>query len=88
MSKYLSNEFDNKIKDLNNESVHSLGQCETQESLENWRGDFLGRRGQIALLLREIPKLDPKERGDAGSKANQLKNMLQILFDQKVQDLI
>ena len=57
----MSNEFDNKIKDLNNESVHSLGQCETQESLENWRVDFLGRRGQIALLLREIPKLDPTE---------------------------
>ena len=83
----MSNEFDNKIKDLNNESVHSLDQCETQESVENWRVDFLGRRGRIALLLREIPKLDPKERGDAGSKANQLKNTLQKLFDQKIQDL-
>ena len=79
--------FDIQIEKLNNEAIDLLNKCETEESLENWRVLFLGRRGKISLLLREIPDLEIDQRNEAGSKANNLKNLLENVFDTKKEAL-
>lgn len=80
-------EFDNQIKKLNIEAIDFLNKCESEESLENWRVSFLGRRGKVSLLLREIPNLQIDQRNEAGSKANNLKNLLGTEFDIKKESL-
>ena len=83
----MSEEFDNQIEKLNSEAIDLLNKCESEESLENWRVSFLGRRGKVSLLLREIPNLQIDQRNEAGSKANNLKNLLGTEFDTKKESL-
>lgn len=48
---------------------------------------YLGKRGEITQILRSLEKLPKAKRVKIGKAANQLKNFLQIKFDQKAQEL-
>tara|TARA_Y100000996_G_C22556809_1_gene655767 strand:+ start:4274 stop:5326 length:1053 start_codon:yes stop_codon:yes gene_type:complete len=81
----MSEKFNIQIEKLNIEAIDLLNKCENEEAFEDWRVNFLGRRGKISLLLKEIPNLPVEERGNAGSKANESKKMLQDLYDTKIE---
>ena len=48
---------------------------------------YLGKRGAITQILRSLEKLPKVKRVKVGKEANELKNFLQILFDQKAPEL-
>jgi len=80
---FMSEQFDDQIEKLRIKAIELLNKSDSDEQLENWRIDFLGRRGKISLILREIPELDISERKEAGVKANNLKKSLQESFEVK-----
>ncbi|MDR1020459.1 MAG: phenylalanine--tRNA ligase subunit alpha [Synergistaceae bacterium] len=59
----------------------------TLAELQAAKGALLGKKSALTELLKEIPKLDPALRPEAGSAANELKNHLAGLIEEKEEAL-
>ncbi|MEK7352988.1 MAG: phenylalanine--tRNA ligase subunit alpha, partial [Chloroflexota bacterium] len=55
--------------------------------LEQWRVRYLGRKGELTLILRSLVGLPPEERKALGAQANQVKASLEDALKQKEQIL-
>ena len=55
------------------------------EALESWRVAYLGRKGRLTLLLRNLGSLSVEERRTAGAQANLAKARLEQLFEERQQ---
>ena len=58
-----------------------------KEEIENWRIDYLGRKGKISDFFQTFKNLKPKEKNELGSLANNIKNTLEKLYEEKSQSL-
>jgi phenylalanyl-tRNA synthetase alpha chain len=56
-------------------------------SLEAWRVSYLGRKGRLTLVLRQLSNLSIEERRQVGADANRLKNELEAALEAKRQSL-
>lgn len=72
-----------KLNSLATDLEQGLGQALSLEALEELRVEFLGRKGKLAQIMSELPRVDPAERPAIGKLANEVKNRLQELFDAK-----
>ena len=64
-----------------------LDQASSLEGLEALRVDFLGRKGRIAQIMSQLPKLEPEQRPAVGQTANSVKERCNDLFDARKQAL-
>ena len=67
-----------KIEDIKATALQELEASRTIEELERWRVAYLGRRGKLTLILRELGSLSPEERRSVGAAANEAKTLLDI----------
>jgi phenylalanyl-tRNA synthetase alpha chain len=67
------------LKEL--ESITSI------DELESWRVRYLGRKGELTVILRGLAELLPEERKVVGAKANRVKASLENSLRQKEQSL-
>jgi phenylalanyl-tRNA synthetase alpha chain len=75
------------LQNLEREARARLDAMETQEELDRWRSDYLGRSGALTALLRGIGSLPAEQRPIVGQRANELKAALQTALDEKRQAL-
>ena len=76
-----------KIQQIKSESLDGLNSLSEKEMLSDWHRDYLGRKGRLTWLMKELRELTEKERPEAGRQVNQLKDELQEAFNEK-QDLL
>jgi phenylalanyl-tRNA synthetase alpha chain len=76
-------ELDKIFKDLQ----EKLAQIKDLKFLEDVRVSYLGRKGKIAELIKQIPTLAPEERPVFGKKINVLKQKLEEIFSEKKREL-
>ncbi len=69
-----------KLQHLRTEAKHALDKAADQDSLEPWRVKYLGRKGQLARLIKDISQLDAPARKSAGQLANTIKQELTQAF--------
>ena len=60
-----------------------IGACEDADALKEIEREFLGKKGVVAAMLAEIPKLDPSLRKAHGQRANELKKSILALLDDR-----
>ena len=65
----MKKQFSQLAVDLEN----ALKGVEDREKLEQIRVEYLGRKGKLADLMKEMKSLSDAERKDAGKEANQAK---------------
>jgi len=70
---------------LEGQALQELEELTDLEALDEWRVRYLGRKGELTLLLRDVGKLPPEERPKAGQRANQLKLALQAAYEAAVE---
>ncbi|MBN2450654.1 MAG: phenylalanine--tRNA ligase subunit alpha [Lentisphaeria bacterium] len=58
----------------------ALAGLSSLEELEACRVRFLGRRGEVTLLLKDMGRVDPSERREVGRAANEVKAAVQEAF--------
>lgn len=68
------------LQSLEPELAAALNTAETDRQLEDLRIEFLGRKGRLAQIMADLPKLPPAERPAAGLAANGVKEKLNVLF--------
>ena len=72
-----------QIAKLKNEALELLEKASTLEEIEELKIRFLSRKGELAGLFSEIPKLDPAERKQFGQGINELKILLTEGLEEK-----
>ena len=75
------------LENLQLEATNSIKNITSKEEIENWRIDYLGRKGKIADFFQTFKNLKSKEKNELGSLANSIKNTLEKLYEKKSQSL-
>lgn len=76
-----------RLRNLREEALRSLEKAGTVEQLEEWRRNYLGKKGAVGELLRIIGSLPAAERPAAGRAANELRVELEAAGESRDQAL-
>ena len=79
--------MEKQLESLKQAFIRELDQIVTSEDLEPMRVKYLGRKGALTSILRQMGSLDPKERPRIGSLSNALKTFIEEAIANKVEDL-
>lgn len=69
-----------ELNQLKNKALQELAQIADPIELERWRVRYLGRKGLVPQLLREIKNLTAAEKKEQGSAGNALRDKLEEEF--------
>lgn len=72
---------------LQQESKRLISQAQDAQALESLRIQYLGRKGELTLLLRSLGDLPPDKKKELGQQANLLKSELEQLLEEKASAL-
>ncbi|MDR1481445.1 MAG: phenylalanine--tRNA ligase subunit alpha [Synergistaceae bacterium] len=72
-----------KLARLREEGEASIASASTTSELYNVKASLIGRKGALTNILKEIQSLDVSERPEIGSIANELKNHLSRLAEER-----
>jgi phenylalanyl-tRNA synthetase alpha chain len=64
-----------------------LEQISNSDALSAWNSQYIGRKGQIPLMLRRIGELPKEERPAFGQRANVLRQELEAAYEQKAETI-
>lgn len=73
------------IEGIEEKALEAVSAANTEEKLQEVRTEYIGRKGQITLFLRNIPSLPAEERPSAGKNANILKGKLEKEINKKIE---
>jgi phenylalanyl-tRNA synthetase alpha chain len=72
---------------LKEKALKELDSIAGVDDLESWRVRYLGRKGELTVILRGLAGLSPEERGTVGASANRVKASLEKSLKEKEQTL-
>ncbi|MFH1657074.1 MAG: phenylalanine--tRNA ligase subunit alpha [bacterium] len=75
------------LKTLKNKAEKELEKAKNLKELKEVFNNYLGRKGELALLLRSLEQFPKTKRQKIGKAANELKNLLRIEFEKKSQEI-
>ncbi len=68
-------------------ALRELETADTEDSLAAWHGVYLGRKGEITMILRSLGEKSLNEKKDLGPKAQSLKRDLEAAYVRKEKNL-
>ena len=72
---------------LERDALEELSKASSRDALQQARARYLGRKGEVAGLLKGLGALSPEERKGAGEAINSLKTRLEEAFDRALEEL-
>lgn len=76
-----SHPIETALKTLETNAEDSIKNTTTLEALEQLRVNYLGKKGELSQILREMGKLTAEERPRIGAIANEVKELVQSLLE-------
>jgi len=76
-----------RLLEIEEKALWELEEIKDLESLERYRVRYLGKKGEITSIMRNLGRLPPQERPEVGRLANSLKERLLGLFEQKRKEI-
>jgi phenylalanyl-tRNA synthetase alpha chain len=76
-----------QLETLRQQAQQAIATADTMERLEELRVVYLGKKGQLSALLRNMGKLDASERPRIGAIANTVKEALQTELERQLTTL-
>jgi len=76
--------------DVNNtldKALKEISETADTKTLDEVRVSYLGKKGELTLLLKGLGKMDPSERPKAGESINQAKTQIQLAIEERKQSL-
>ena len=74
------------LKTLKNKAKKEIEKIKDLKGLNEVFNNYLGKKGELTLILRSLEKLPKAKRIKIGKAANELKNILKVEFDKKSQE--
>jgi phenylalanyl-tRNA synthetase alpha chain len=72
-----------RITAISDDAIAAIGAATTTAALEELRVGYLGRKAELPNLLRGVAQLPPEERGAVGKAANQARQRLEALIEER-----
>ncbi len=69
------------MQSLREASIKAINESDTPESVEALRVKYLGKKGELTAILRQMGSLTPEERPIMGQLANQLRSEIEEAID-------
>lgn len=76
-----------RLDRIEERGLRALRDASDEEELEEARVEFLGRNGALSEALGRIGEIPPEDRPEAGQKGNRIKQRLQAVHGERVEDL-
>ena len=76
-----------EIAKISENSKNEIADCIDLKQLSDLKVKYLGKKGELTVVLRGMGKLSPEERPVIGSLVNQVRDELEELFNQKEKEL-
>ena len=73
-----------KLYSIKNDAISLILSAQDKNELEEIRIQFLGRNGSLTLAMKEIAKLPQAEKPEAGKTINEIKNIIENTFQEKL----
>lgn len=81
------NELLSQLEELNAAAQAALQQTEATPDTEEWHAEYLGRKGRLTSLLRNLGALSKEERPLVGKRANEIKTALESALEARQEAL-
>lgn len=72
-----------QLADLKTKAIDAINAAGSTQALEQLRVEFLGKKGEITGLLKQLGGMPPEERKSFGAEVNQAKDEVSALIDTK-----
>jgi phenylalanyl-tRNA synthetase alpha chain len=72
-----------QLEQLRQDASAALAQAGTSEATRAWYAEYLGRKGQLTAILRNVGSLPAEERPLVGKVANEVKDFLEGLLQER-----
>lgn len=69
-----------QLETIKNTAVAAIGECDTPTQIDEIRVKYLGKKGELTALLKQMGQLDPAERPVMGQLVNEAKAQLEALI--------
>ena len=79
--------MENRLQSLKAEAVKALSAISGQQSLEEFRVTFLGRKGLLSSVMKELSQAPKEDRPRLGQLANTVKKEVEALFLVKKEEI-
>lgn len=76
-----------KLEAIKNAAKEAISDTETEKEIEELRVKYLGKKGELTALLKQMGSLSPEERPAMGQLVNDAKAKLEELIKQKSDEL-
>ncbi len=77
-----------ELNKLYQQALQRIAEADSEETLEEIRLEYLGKKGTLTGILKGLGKLDPKERKEVGQRANEKKQDLHQALREKREAII
>jgi phenylalanyl-tRNA synthetase alpha chain len=76
-----------KIQNLKSQAISSILETKDEKELEQLRINYLGRKGEITQLIKELPSLEPEEKKDLGRLLNDVKKAIEEAIKTQISNI-
>ena len=76
-----------EILKIKENSIKEIEQCKDTKTLNDLKVKYLGKKGELTAVLREMGKLIPEERPIIGSLVNKVRDELNTILENKEKEL-
>ena len=75
------------LKELREKSLSAIAAAETAEELDALRVQYLGKKGELTAVLKQMGKLSAEERPIMGQLANDVRAVVETTLEERKKDL-
>ena len=72
-----------KLEQIKNEALEALGTVDSRQVLESLRVKYLGKKGEVTAILKQMGGLSAEERPVVGQMVNELRALIEDALDKK-----
>ncbi len=72
-----------QLEQLRKDASAALAQADTAEAMREWHTEYLGRKGRLTAILRNLGSLPGEERPLVGKVANEVKDALENALQER-----
>ncbi len=83
MGNVLKQDLLQQLEQLQQEAEVALAQANSSEATQAWHGEYLGRKGRLTGILRNLGSLSAEERPLVGKAANEVKMTLENVLQER-----
>ena len=76
-----------QLEDIREKAVHALSEAKLQQDIETLRVQFLGKKGELTSILKQMGKLSPEERPVIGQLANEVRTFIEKSIEKRLSEL-